>query len=429
MANPPTVDAVVRAFMLPKEFGAGFRLACEGAAMRTAVASMSEEYTLGDWADATVAKYLPANQSMFFLFANPLRACVYYLPNTAAALCRYDALPLDPIGANSFKAPVTVFAQPLQFAGASPAVTSALNAHGAFLAAGLDVAGNTYLWVDNHAGEGTCEVNWNSPALGTEYQVQFFVWNGRTAQPYSEILTSVLGQDLFSTTAPVGGAYMFATITNSGALYRTVTFNINTTGPIWAHKPMSNLSSFLSLAQGIRVNATAVKLQNNASINDKNGKLISATVAPTISWTQLATGFDAVSQIATYTDRPAEKGYYGFLAPQDEDDVSDFYPDIMRSPYPTSAVVLTGFPLIERRPYKVIALSVPIAVGRSFVWDVTHSIEYLTTKKVIEQEYSALSRETLQQAISTLRRFDSDYESPDQLRSLAGDFRRTKRTM
>lgn len=417
MANQDPVGSLVRAFTLPKEFGKGFRLASEGAGMPSAAADLPQEIDVGDYSTATVAKQLPATQTMGFLFANPLRSAVLYHPNTAAALSRYDAQPAYGIGANSFDLgrgmPVR-----LNMKGAAPSALDTLEAHGEYLSAGYDEAGLPYLWVDNHAGEGTAEVNLELAATVGNTQVRFVFWNGKSESTWGSIIQAIAGQQLFSIAAPPGGAYMSAYVLNGEAFDNSCTFNTNTTGAIWRHRTITNFDSIAPIANGIRVNACAIKLQNSSSIDNKNGKIISATVSKAISWSAIANGYATVATLQNYRDRPAENGYYGFLVPDDDNDVSDFYDDICTDSLVGNTTQQTGYPLSDRRPYKVIAADIPVAAGRAFTWDICHLIEYQTNKKMVEQSFSPYTEDQVAAAIIIMRSMESDYENPIHIGSI-----------
>lgn len=412
------VGSIVRAFCLPKEFGKGFRLASEGAGMPSAAADLPQELEVADWAGATVTKQLPASNTMGFLFANPCRAFVYYLPNTAAAVSRYDGQAAYGLGTETFYLPNAACITRLQPKGAIPSELDTLAAHGPYMPAGYDQAGNSYLWADNFSGEGTVEVNLQTPATLDATVVQFVFWNGRNESPWGAAISSTAGQTLFSVPAPAGGAYMSARVMNWEPAGGTCTLNVNTTGAIWAHRTVTNFDSIAPIANGIRVNSAAVKLQNSASIDNKNGKIISATVSKAISWTSIASGYNAVAQLQNYRDRTADNGYYGFLVPDDDNDVSDFYDDICTTALVTDPTFNCGYPLSDRRPYKVIACDVPVAAGRAFTWDVIHTIEYQTNKKLVEQGFSPYTEDQIAAAIIVLRSMESDYENPIHIGSI-----------
>lgn len=411
MAQQDPVGSLVRAFTLPKEFGKGFRLASEGAGMPSAAADLPQEIDVGDFSTAVAAKQLPASQTMGFLFANPLRSAVLYHPNTAGALSRYDANPAYGVGANSFEL-AQRFPVRLNMKGATPAVTDTLAAHGDYLPAGFDESGLPYLWVDNFNGEGTAEVNLELPATVGGTFVRFVFWNGKTEASWGPSQIAAAGQTLFSIAAPPGGAYMSAHVVNIEGFDNTCTFNTNTTGAIWRHRTITNFESIAPIANGIRVNAAAIKLQNSSSMDNKNGKIITATVSKAISWSSISTGYATVATLQNYRDRPAENGYYGFLVPDDDNDVSDFYDDICTDSLANDETYQTGYPLSDRRPYKVIAADIPVAAGRALTWDVCHLIEYQTNKKMVEQSFSPYTEDQVAAAIIIMRSMESDYENP-----------------
>lgn len=409
--NPDPVGEIIRAIALPKEFGKGFRLASEGAGMPSAVADLSEEVPIDGWATATTDRYLPAGQTQGFCFANALRAAVVYQPNPGNLMIRYDGLPATKvIGTES----IPVESQQLiraEWRGAHPAETSLYNPHGDFLAAGHDQAGRTYLWADNAAGVGFVEVNFANPASANDMIFANFVkWNGKTEEVFAsgKVLS---GNSALIASAPPGGGYVSVYVLNYDPL-NSFTMNTATTGACWAHRTVTNFDSIAPIANGIRTNSAAMKLQNSATADSKNGKIISANVSKAIPWQAIATGYNTVSQMQNNDDRVADNGNYVFLVPDSDQDFDEFYDDVCTDASPNPLLFRCSYPLSERRPYRTIAANVPVAAGRAFTWEIIQTIEYQTNKMMVEQGYSQYTEEQQAAAVRILRTMEQSYENP-----------------
>ncbi len=403
------VGRILRALFLPKLHGNNFRLASEGAGMTSAAANMSLSYTSPSWDTATANNQIPANDLMCFLFGNALRAFILFEHNPTGAAFTYVLQNCLGTG--------TAFALPLfnntQIVPRNALPTSVYRPHGDILFPGYDEAGNYYVWCDNGTalGANTLEVNLNAGAAATTGMVTWWRWDGKHAVLH-DTTQFAIGQQLYPTRPPVGGAYMFVRVYNEDATITSCTVTITGTQGSWGHHPVSDITTLMTSAFGIRVNSAAVKAQNNASFNNKNGDFITVTVSKAIPWCQLGSGSDTLSGLQNYRERTADNGYYGVILPDSDEDVSEFYDDIAADPLRGGTINQFAFPLSERRPYKAVGLTVPIAAGRSFTFDVTHTIEYLTNVKLMGQDVSPVSEDSLKAAIVIASTMETDYENP-----------------
>ena len=403
------VGRILRAFFLPKEFGDEFRLASEGAGMKSAAANMSVSYSSPSWDAAVANNQIPAEDLMGFLFGNPLRAWILFEHNPTGANFTYALQNLLGTGA-SFSLPLFNNTQIIPQAALA---TSAYRPHGDILFPGYDEAGNYYVWVDNGTalGANSLDVNLNVGAATTNGMVTWWRWDGKHCVLH-DMTQFAIGQQLYTSRPPVGGAYMFVRVYNQDTAATSCTVTINCSQGSWGHHPVSDITALVTSAFGIRVNSASVKAQNNASFNNKNGDFITVTVSKSLPWSNIASGTDTLSGLQNYRERPADNGYYGVILPDSDEDVSEFYDDIAADSARNGNNPQFAYPLSERRPYKAIGLTVPINTGRSFTFDVTHTIEYITNRKVVGQGVSPFSEESLKAAVVIASTMETDYENP-----------------
>lgn len=424
------IGRLLRGFFLPKQYGDNFRLASEGAGVSSATGNLSQMIDVGpDWEPATTAQQINQTDMMCFLFANPLRACVFFVHNSAGANYKYDCYPItNPSSTNFAMAQGQTVQTYFLYALASPTVIApSITPHGPVLYPGYDDAGNTYLWVDNSpaGGSNTMEVDLVPPATTTNGSITWWYWNGKSATPWE---TQVFVTGLHPhrpTTLPPGGAYMFVTVSNFAEPTST-SFAIAIRGSrgCWAHRPIPDIQtlagqdpvSYMAYVNGIRVNAASIKAQNNSQELDKNGNLISVTVASGIPWSNIATGSATLSNLQNYRERTNARGYYGVLLPDSDEDISDFFDDIapwyVGNTPSANGPVQTSFPLAERRPYKAVGINAPLNSGRTFSFDITHCIEYLTNWRLQSRDHPRTSEESLIAAIVIASTMETDYENP-----------------
>jgi hypothetical protein len=403
------VGKILRALFLPKIYGDEFRLASEGAGMKSAAANMSVNYSSASWDTATADNQIPASDLMGFLFGNALRAFILFEHNPTGAQSSYALQNL--LGTGS------VFTLP-QFVDTEivpryAIPNSAYQPHGAFLFPGYDEAGHFYIWVDNGtaAGNNSLDVDLNAGPATTNGMITWWRWDGKHAVRH-DLQQFVVAQQTYTSRPPVGGAYMFASVYNQDANVTSCQVTANCTQGIWGHHPVSDITTLMTNAFGIRVNSATVKVQNNASFNNKNGDFTTVTVSKSLPWCQIASGAQNLSNLQNYRDRPADNGYFGVILPDSDEDVSEFYDDIAAGATRASTINQFAYPLSERRPYKAIGLTVPIAAGRSFTWDVTHTIEYITNNKLVGQGVSQCSEDSVKAAIVIASTMETDYENP-----------------
>lgn len=430
-ADNSDVGRLLKAFFLPKKYGDNFRLASEGAGVSSATGNLSQMIDVGDdWSAATTAAQISQTDMMCFLFANTLRSCVFFVHNAAGANYQYDAYPITDPTSTSFActAGMTVQSYFLNAlaSGATPA--PAIRPHGDVLYPGYDDAGNTYLWVDNSPLGGSTasmSVALVPPSTTVDGSITWYYWNGKSATPWETQTFLAVPHLYVPTTLPPGGAYMFVRVANvADPTMNSFTVSVRGNRGCWAHRPIPDIQtltgqdpvSYMAYVNGIRVNAAAFKAQNNSQELDKNGNLISVTVASGIPWSNIATGTASLSNLQNYRERINANGYYGVLLPDSDEDISDFFDDIapwyMGNTPAANGPVQTSFPLAERRPYKALGISAPLASGRQFSFDITHCIEYLTNWRLQSRDNPRTSEESLIAAIVIASTMETDYENP-----------------
>lgn len=419
------VSKILKALFLPKLYGDNFRLASEGAGIRSATGNLSQVIDVStDWAAANTTAQIPASDMIAFLFGNTLRSFVYFYHNSTGA--SYAYLAQDEAGNTSWDIQPHCDIQPQFVRANSTNAPGNISPHGQILYAGKDFQGNSYLWVDNSPLAGSTanlRVTFTAvPAVNNAISIVWYVWNGKMAVPV--YWTRRLASQTFDcdqTTIPVGGAYMFVKVCTmfAGTPVSVPTFSVSVIGNrgCWAHVAIPSMYEYANgddvpRVNAIRVNAAAVKAQNNSTEIDKNGNLISCTVASGIPWTNFATSVSALSNLQNYRERSNAKGYYGMLLPDTDEDISSFFDDVV--PYYNAANydVQTTFPLTERRPYKAVGISAPVAAGRSFLFDVTHAIEYLTNWEIQAIDNPLYSEDSITAAIIVAATMETDYENP-----------------
>lgn len=413
--NKSDVASILRALFLPKLYGDSFRLASEGAGMKSGCANMSLTYDTTNWENATSGNILSGNNLMLFLFGNALRAYIQYVYNPGGDEYLYTVYAPD--GGTTWP----VFARSTTTIVPRYATTSSLfQPHGPILFPGYDNAGNYYLWIDSGntgtdaAAYGLCVTVPADPAVDNGV-IEWYYWDGQGPQRWNYVsLSTMAAPTTYGCTPPPFGAYMFVRVTPAASsAWTSVTVQIRCNQDAYGHHPVADVQTLMTQAYGLRVNSASVKVQNDAAALYKSGKIISATVAKSRPWTSCEfNSIDDLTRFQNYRERTADKGYYGVILPDSDADVSEYYDDICTDSLRGGALVQAAYPLSERRPYKVVGIQIDDQQGRSLTIDVTHTIEYLSNNKYVGQNTSAFSQESLKAAIVIASTMETDYENP-----------------
>jgi hypothetical protein len=426
-SNSENIASVLRGFFLPKEFGNGFRLASEGAGMKTACANMSLSYDTGDWDQAAAPGLLEEDELICCLFGNPLRSYIQYDPNPNGTRFTYEVQNVD--GTTTW--PLTQAAAvggnyiTQELIPRWATATTSYQPHGAVLFPGFDNGGHYYLWVDSGANSppdaaglarGLVVTLTTAPVAAVAGYIDWWIWTGKYPARYQR-QTITTGRTVYSVAPPSVGAYMYVTIQlreDLSPLTQSASLMVDCEGPVWGHHCVSDITTLLTSAYGIRVNSASLRIQNDASPLYRDGKIVSVTVPANSSWISIASqGVEFLSTLSEYRERTADKGYYGVLLPDSDADVSEFYDDIAASAFADQPTLnQAAFPLVERRPYKIVGIRVVQANGRSLTFDVTHTIEYLTNNKLVAQALSNFSEQDLTAAIVIASTMETDYDNP-----------------
>lgn len=431
------VGRILRALFLPKLYGDNLRLASEGAGVKTAALNLSYLYDItDDWTASNTNGMLSASDEMLFVFGNPLRSAIVYYHNNPGSYYAYDIYNSEHKKTWDLTPGVTMELRGTYGLPALLPIPSAWSPHGPVLFAGYDRYGHNYVWVDGSPRAGasnTLAVFLDPPPATTAERIEWWIWDGMKAVIW-DAQSSVALQAAYQTVPPLGGAYMFATVRLLDKTSNVLTGACQVIGnrDCWGHKALvtgglgdataqTPDTGLLAQTFGIRVNAAAVKCQNNSQEINKNGNIISCTVAKGIPWSSIALGGGVLSNLQNYRERVAENGYYGVLLPDSDDDISEFYDDITtQTTFADVEFGVYAYPLTERRPYKAVSLAVPLSTGRSFAFDITHCIEFLTNSDLASIDVSPFSEDSLIAAIVAASTMETDYENPTHWRKILG---------
>lgn len=377
-----------------------------------------EKYT---WAGAQPNGYLPTTDALIFLFRNAALHWLKYVGSAPAAFT-YE-WQWNKSATNPELFPIT---GPLGHFELEPQYATAVAAfpyqpHGPIMAVGID-AGHNYVWVDScPAAQTTINVLLaNVPVLGDEGSVKLWFWlDGRrnlgAAQPI------VLGQQL----------YPFIT---SGSLYTAITID-HTAGPtdfqfvtirhlglatcpVMEHHMLAGFADNAVRVQRYAITASSLLWRNTASFENAQGDMGAVQIGSGLSWTDAAQ-FSSYSEIAAafpngFESRFGAKGQYGYLKPEDEEDIeyktsTDVSNDQVNSFY---------FPLVADAPFLVFIASVAPEEGRETTLRIASHVQYQTNDSWADVQPSDNLVDAWNEASKILNYLPQFYDNPQHKVSL-----------
>lgn len=414
MYSRPTgkVEEILYMLTLPQE-AEPVRYREEGSATKSAVIQQPSEIALS-WVGVTSTGTLLNSDMQVFIFRNALRNLIFYDFNNTAQTWTYSWINQD--GTSTFPLIARGFDNEIEARHATPTV--GYQPHGPFLFPGFD-DGHNYMWVDRDAaGVGTTGniiVTFNAAVsvVGEFVAVILLTWDGNgEVVTNSLVVTSVSVPNTSATVAVRNlGGYTRVVVTNSTTTVASCTISSSGTSPVWAHRSLGDISTWLTVVSGSRILANAALWRNVASPLNANGSVVGATVYEALPWQFLTGGYDALTALSTFRSDNAATGYYGFITPSNSDDFA-FNDDINQSAFRTGGFPDGSYPLKERAPYKAIAMRVGDSLGRTTSLSLCSVFEYLSTTKTSEFKFGRHTPAEWSLAMNLIGTIPSDYENP-----------------
>jgi hypothetical protein len=338
-----------------------------------------------NWSQAQPNGVLPATDALIFLFRNAANHWIRYVgaaPGPFGYFWRWDLLNI----ANPEWFPITgpLGHYELEPQLAIPNPSDAYHPHGEILPAGVD-EGHHYMWVDSCAAAlAVIQVNLtNAPAAGPpadEGNIKLMLWaNGKRS--IAAILPFVVGQNGYTFNPAIAGYYSIV-IDHTAGLTDLATATVTQVGsigcPVFEHHTLAGFIDNAARVQRYAITASALLWRNTASFENAQGDMGGVQVGSGLSWQDVA-NYGSYSAIAAafpngFESRFGAKGQYGYLKPEDEEDIefkcsADISGDVITNMY---------FPLIADAPFLVYLASVAPTAGRETSLRICSHVQYQT---------------------------------------------------
>jgi len=379
--------------------------------------------------DPLVPNILPVTTALAFLFRSPVNTLIHFDHNDAGLGYEYQLYGTDQFNSDDTTgfeqvAPSTTFRTTAQNQGADMMILPIAYAkplnnykpHGDALlcgalpeGSGADVEGH-YFWVDHL---GTVEGEVLCPSL-TETIIIYakrFSHNQGVEVPARQVVVADGTAQTFSFNDLPAGDYQLGYIV-SGATANTdlmtwsgITIMNNVVPPaskgVWCHRSLPHLFANLPTSDTIREFGLGLKITNKAAALYRDGYVTGLQVPCSDRWTDFVRDdvFDFISSKSGQKDTVFDKGFYGFIKPDQDDDFS------MMTQWKTneSGVAQTYGPLINKHSYIVICAQVINPLGRNSYWSVTSGIEFTTSDTWRQKEITRYTPEDFKIAMRMLK--------------------------
>lgn len=362
-----------------------------------------------------------------FLFRNPLRAAIIYQKYPAAQIFHYDWVfnpKVEPNEPTLSTQVVVTIAQQLDLEpvwGTYDPVASTSPPHGLVLYAGSDEVGHKYMWTDVQNGATILTVTWNI-ATTIAASIKIYVWkfDGGLRRLVTTSDSGAIGQVSNSINITTfGDGYYSLTILNGEPTSRT--FQVYTTATAitasWNHLTIGDLNpDNINNVTEIRMHAASLLLQNEASLLNKQGKIVAVQAHKAEFWYEVYatrdTGvmYDLIATKPNSKQLTAVNGLYAFLKPSSANDLDYINPCIVRGG--GYAVEDATYPLTGGSDYIAFAISCTAAGSADFLVTIYNAIEFRTNNNWLELRLPDIPQADWEQAIEGLVSMEQFFENP-----------------
>lgn len=334
----------------------------------TATAKVNIDLKL-NWSGASTGS-VPEDDTLVFMFRDPLRWLVVYDPNTSGQTYRYNWQQFPGFG--SFQGPGGT-EWPLNVSVATLDPTSQWAPHGQTQFAG-DANGYGYLYVDQ-------DVDIVVTDVGTVEAGTLYIWE------YSQGVRNYYDSQPFTgnstiTYTPTSGGYFGLSVLFPGGAHAITVYTGDAVGqPVFRQIATPDVENNLHRVQSMCMSASSLLWRNTASYDNAQGDVGSVTIGPSIEWWTLVTNNSAsYNGLAGLFPNGwksffAAKGLYTFLRPCDEEDI-EFKSDVKA--YPAGQYSFARFNLRSTTSFAACAMSVSNDAGRDTLLRCAAHIQYQT---------------------------------------------------
>ena len=393
------MGAIVASFTLPDKYPV-VRQKNPYSNVKTATANPFKEYP-NNWSAPNTAglSYMAG-----FQFRDALRHTIQFDSNPASATYTYnwslgDGTTAIPIGAGQQHAFLPIYAS----------AGSVYAPHEQYLFSGIDLNGNTYIYVDGDAtNNGTITVTPTTASCAAT----LYAWDGSQGQEVQTHATTT-GAIPFSLAVP--GYYRVEVQSTDVAGTFTVSSSYNGNN-VWAHHTLPGYVDNIYNVSGLRITSFATLQRNTGAAEYVNGRVALVQFGNTQNPLQVLAGgpeamFSFISGVREAETRDFKNGFYGFGRVADVKDL-DFQQPL------TSATINQwsgSFPLLPRSGYLAYSALVTSSAGQPAAvtqYRISCGVEYTTNNLWAEVRLPTATKQTWEAAAQAVANIQQWHENP-----------------
>lgn len=429
MDTGSVMGAIVAATVLPDRY-LPVRIRDSYSSQKVAVAKTLSEVKV-NWASATVDGALPATDMVIFLFRNALRHYIIYNNNPSHVTGTYNWVIAND-ASNPFAFPLGLstlvgssFGQGFEIEPSHLSNSAGTAYHGPVLFGGIG-DGHRYAYLEpSSTTVVTVSLSASDTTVGHLEVFQFK--DGRRT-----LITSIDCSSTAAATAsnaayspPTIGYYSFVYthVSSVAAAVATQAIAVTIYGAVspwnvFQHFPQNGYLTNINKVQAYAITAGALLWRNTASYQNAQGNFGATQVGKGDGWETVAAQGSYSAIAAAYANqwvsRFAAKGEYGFLKPEDGEDLAmNSDSEIGTATWSTGA-----FPLEERAPFLVFAASVSDTAGRDTTIRIATHNQYATNdtwSDIRPPENNPKDWEAAMEALASMEQF---YDNPTHIRDI-----------
>lgn len=264
---------------------------------------------------------LKIGQQLTYLFMNPLRSIVYYMPNSSGHSAKYQMV-FESNGVNSSLFQTGTIAtsmlsssifriNPVWLVDSYLGDNTHEHPHGNILYCGR-AENKVGFWIDaTESSPATCHAGSNGAAVN--FDVQVYILDGDTFDAHKRVhcVNTTTADTTFTITK--SGYYSIELITGDTMSF---SFSFETSSSFFCHNCIPSIDTQLSGLLWSRINAGSLLFTNTSAEIAKNGNIIMAQLPCAQPWYNYITEYDALAAYPTATTLSYETGGYGFWKPK-----------------------------------------------------------------------------------------------------------------
>jgi len=425
------MGAIIKSFALPG--GRPFRWNDPYVARETAVATPKRTFNteFGDGASGPI----PASDWVAFVSRDPTRASVVYRGNPLGLFQYYEAFFSQPVDSQTPQKAVTdlivkgnvddpdqdatwIYPNIAFMSDNSDGQPTPWTPHGTvYYPFGIASEPKRWVWIDASAAKPATVVLAQPVSIDTsQFTFAADLWEARGINETILAATSTAGGLGAAMNIPLTvtkpGYYAFKLRATGLQSDATCQIYETSAAPSMAHLSLPDFEKNAAAAPSIKTIAASIYIENTVSALNAEGKVTAFQFPKGTDWTTFAYGgYANFAKVAKNWKGQAKNGFFGWLKPGTEADLSSFQTPLdFQGDFTTTNSCIA--PIEGQSSYIGVYLQIESAAGRSFEVTTYYGVEYESQDTWRDIQSASVSIDVYRAALSKLKDMDQFFENP-----------------